>query len=78
VELEPGLDARVVTSAALSAGVVVNAVTPTALRLAPPLVITDDELDHGVALLGNVLGSTRDACGANVSTGASGSTKGAT
>ena len=32
----------------LESGVVVNAVTPTALRLAPSLLITDDEIDHGV------------------------------
>lgn len=77
-ELEPGLDARAVASAALSAGVVVNAVTPTALRLAPPLVITNDELDHGVALLGSVLGSTSDPRVAGASIGSSSSTKGAT
>jgi acetylornithine/succinyldiaminopimelate/putrescine aminotransferase len=32
----------------LESGVVVNAVTPTALRLAPSLLITDDEIDEGV------------------------------
>ena len=32
----------------LESGVVVNAVTPTALRLAPSLLITDDEIDKGV------------------------------
>jgi len=45
------------SSAALDAGLVVNAVTPTALRLAPPLLITDDEIDEGVAILRKVLGS---------------------
>jgi len=54
-ELADGLDARSVAAAALDAGVIVNAVTPTALRLAPPFVLTDDELDHGLAVLADVL-----------------------
>lgn len=54
-ELVDGLDAREVASAALDAGVIVNAVTPTALRLAPPFVLTEAELDHGLAVLGTVL-----------------------
>ncbi len=54
-ELAEGLDARRVASAALDAGVIVNAVTPTALRLAPPFVLTDGELEHGLAVLGEVL-----------------------
>jgi 4-aminobutyrate aminotransferase-like enzyme len=33
----------------------VNAVTPTALRLAPPLLVTDDEIDAAVAMLAEVL-----------------------
>ena len=41
--------------ACLDAGLVVNGVTPTALRLAPPLTVTDDELAEGVAILGDVL-----------------------
>jgi 4-aminobutyrate aminotransferase-like enzyme len=35
---------------------VLNAVTPTSLRFAPPLLVTDDELDRGVAILAGVLG----------------------
>ena len=35
----------------LDAGLVVNAVTPTALRLAPSLLVTDDEIDDAVAIL---------------------------
>jgi len=30
---------------------VVNAVTPTAIRLAPSLLVTDDEVDLGVSAL---------------------------
>jgi len=44
-----------VARACLEAGLVVNGVTPTALRLAPPLTVTDDELAEGVAILGDVL-----------------------
>lgn len=54
-ELVEGIDARVAASAALDAGVIVNAVTPTALRLAPPFVLGDGELEHGLGVLGAVL-----------------------
>ncbi|HEX4866630.1 MAG TPA: acetylornithine/succinylornithine family transaminase [Acidimicrobiales bacterium] len=54
VELD-GHDAKAVTTRLLELGAVVNAVTPTALRLAPSLLITDDEIDHAVALLGKAL-----------------------
>lgn len=54
VELD-GHDARTVTAALLGHGVVVNAVTPTALRLAPSLLLTDDEADLAVATLREVL-----------------------
>ena len=36
----------------LADGVVVNAVTPTALRLAPSLLITDDEIDIAIGAIG--------------------------
>ena len=39
---------RTVAADALDAGLVVNAVTPTALRLAPPLTVSDDEIDEAV------------------------------
>jgi acetylornithine/N-succinyldiaminopimelate aminotransferase len=54
-ELRPGLDAKVVSDAALRAGLVVNAVTPSSLRFAPPLLVGDDEIDEGVAILAGVL-----------------------
>jgi acetylornithine/N-succinyldiaminopimelate aminotransferase len=50
-QLVDGLDAREVAAAALDRGLVVNAVTPTALRLAPSLLISDAELDEAVVLL---------------------------
>jgi predicted acetylornithine/succinylornithine family transaminase len=39
----------------LELGAIVNAVTPTALRLAPSLLISDDEVDLAVELLGKAL-----------------------
>lgn len=54
-ELVPGVDARAVAADALASGLVVNAVTPTALRFAPPLLVTNDEIDAAVGLLTAVL-----------------------
>ncbi len=54
-ELEAGTDARAVTAAALDAGLIVNPVTPTTLRLAPSLLVTDEEMDEAMGILGEVL-----------------------
>ena len=54
-ELDAGIDATAVAGAALAAGLVVNAVTPTALRFAPPITITDDEIDEATSILAAVL-----------------------
>jgi predicted acetylornithine/succinylornithine family transaminase len=55
VELEPGIDAGEIARSCLERGLVVNAVTPTALRLAPSLLVTDAEMDEGVAIIEEVL-----------------------
>ena len=55
-ELEPGRDAKAAASAALDAGLVVNAVSPTAIRLAPSLLVRDEEVDEAVAILAGMLG----------------------
>lgn len=60
VELD-GLDARQVNAALLDAGVVANAVTPTALRLAPSLLVDDDQIDQAVRILGEVLAAQTTA-----------------
>jgi acetylornithine/succinyldiaminopimelate/putrescine aminotransferase len=52
---EAPADARQAALAALGRGLVVNPVTGTALRLAPPLVITEEEVDEGLARLGAAL-----------------------
>jgi predicted acetylornithine/succinylornithine family transaminase len=58
VELDSSLlgDAAATQAAArlLDSGVVVNAVTPTALRLAPSLLISDSEIDEAVTALSAV------------------------
>jgi len=54
VELD-GHDAKAVAARLLELGAVVNAVTPTALRLAPSLLITDDEIDLAVSLIEKAL-----------------------
>ena len=59
VEIDPsqlgGADAKVLAAALLDQGVDVNAVTPTALRLAPSLLISAEEIDEAVARIGAVL-----------------------
>jgi len=44
-----------ITNAALAAGLIVNNVRPNAVRLAPPLTITDEELEQGLAILEHVI-----------------------
>ncbi|MBA3605935.1 MAG: acetylornithine/succinylornithine family transaminase [Acidimicrobiia bacterium] len=48
-------DAAAVNRALLDRGLVVNAVSPTALRLAPPLTVSDAEIDEAVAIITAVL-----------------------
>lgn len=60
VELEPGIDAKAVQSQALAAGLITNAVTPSALRLAPPLTVTGEEIDEALAILRGVLAAQPD------------------
>jgi predicted acetylornithine/succinylornithine family transaminase len=52
VELEPGRKAAEVAARALEGGLVVNAVTPSAIRLAPSLLVTEAEMDQAVEILG--------------------------
>lgn len=57
-----GRTAGEVALACLHAGLVVNGVTPTSLRFAPPLTVTSAELAEGVEILAGVLDNppTRD------------------
>jgi acetylornithine/succinyldiaminopimelate/putrescine aminotransferase len=54
-ELGDGADAKAAYAELLQRGLVTNAVTATALRLAPPLTVTTDEIDEAVALIAAVL-----------------------
>jgi acetylornithine aminotransferase len=54
VELAGG-DSAGVAARLLDAGVLVNAVTPTALRLCPPLCLSTGDADRAVAALAAVL-----------------------
>jgi acetylornithine/succinyldiaminopimelate/putrescine aminotransferase len=47
--------AKEAAAAALDAGLVVNPVTATALRFAPSLLVSDDEIDEAVAIVDRVL-----------------------
>ena len=61
VELADGLDARVAYTDLLGAGLIVNAVNPSTIRLIPPLTVSDAEVDEAVALINTVLLRQRDA-----------------
>jgi predicted acetylornithine/succinylornithine family transaminase len=50
-----GRDAKDVNTALLENGLVANAVTPTALRFAPPLTVSDEEIDEAVTIVAGVL-----------------------
>ena len=60
VELD-GIPSAAVMAAAREAGFIVNAVTPTAIRLAPPLVISERELRGFLDALPAILASARAA-----------------
>ena len=50
-----GRTAKDIASACLERGLVVNGVTPTALRLAPPFIVSEEQLAVGAAILAAVL-----------------------
>jgi acetylornithine/succinyldiaminopimelate/putrescine aminotransferase len=51
VELAEGIDAKAIYIDLLGLGLIVNAVTPTTLRLVPPITVTDEEVDEAVAMI---------------------------
>jgi acetylornithine aminotransferase len=66
VELEAGKGAAEVVSAALQAGLVVNAVTKSAIRLAPSLLVSDEEIAMAVEILGSAIaGAASGALGSS-------------
>jgi len=50
-----GGTAKQVAASCLDRGLVVNGVTPTAVRIAPPFVVTDEQLAEGVSMLADAL-----------------------
>ncbi|HMF83023.1 MAG TPA: acetylornithine transaminase [Acidimicrobiia bacterium] len=54
-ELAPGIDAGAVARTCLERGLILNAVTPSALRFAPSLLVGDDEIAAAVRIVGPVL-----------------------
>ncbi|MEJ6511986.1 MAG: acetylornithine transaminase [Acidimicrobiales bacterium] len=54
-ELAEGIDSKAVAADLLSRGLIVNAVSPTALRFAPPLIVSESEIVQAVDLLSAVL-----------------------
>lgn len=54
-ELQPGIDAKAVQSMLLERGLVTNAVTASALRLAPPITVSHSEIATAVELIASVL-----------------------
>ena len=57
VELAGERPAAEVVTAGMAAGLVLGTAGATSLRIAPPLIISDDEIAHGVAVLDQVLKS---------------------
>jgi predicted acetylornithine/succinylornithine family transaminase len=54
-ELDGGRDAKAVYTELLGKGLVVNPVTATALRLAPPITVSEAEIDEAVSIMAEVL-----------------------
>jgi predicted acetylornithine/succinylornithine family transaminase len=50
-----GHDAKAVNATLLERGLVANAVTPTAIRFAPPLTVSEGEIDEAVSIFAEVL-----------------------
>jgi acetylornithine/N-succinyldiaminopimelate aminotransferase len=55
VALEDGIDAAAVGADLLQRGLIVNVPAPSTLRLLPPLIVDGDQIDRGVALIGESL-----------------------
>ncbi len=55
VALDPALPAPKVVERCFERGLLVNAVRPDTIRMAPPLVVTEGEIDRAVGILGEAL-----------------------
>ncbi|BAN02395.1 aspartate aminotransferase family protein [Ilumatobacter coccineus] len=61
VQLADGLDAKAAYLHLLDAGLIVNAVNPTTIRLLPPITVSDAEIDEAVAMIAEALTAQIDA-----------------
>jgi predicted acetylornithine/succinylornithine family transaminase len=52
--------AKEISAGALAQGLLVNAVRPDAVRVAPPLLVTEDEVDAALAILADVMSAVGD------------------
>jgi predicted acetylornithine/succinylornithine family transaminase len=57
--LEEGIDATAVVGRALELGLVLNSPVPGVIRLAPPLIVSDAEIDEAVSLLSAAIASVK-------------------
>ncbi|MEX1038535.1 MAG: acetylornithine transaminase [Acidimicrobiia bacterium] len=61
LELSParlaGRTAKDIASACLDRGLIVNGVTPTALRLAPPYIVTKQQIDEAIDIISDAIAS---------------------
>lgn len=55
-----GVNAQTVAARCLDAGLVVNGISPTAIRFAPPLIITSDHIAEAVTILSDVIDAVVD------------------
>lgn len=65
VELHAGLDAKAAYNELLAAGLIVNAVNPTTIRLLPPITVSDAEIDEAVSMIASALRTQIDASDAS-------------
>ena len=59
VELAEGIESAAVAVECLKQGLILNAVTPTALRLTPPIVIPEELIIEGAAILAAAIATVR-------------------
>jgi predicted acetylornithine/succinylornithine family transaminase len=54
-QLVPGVETKDIVPALLEKGLIVNGVNATTLRFAPPLTVSEDEINEALSILGEVL-----------------------
>jgi len=54
IELDKAISKEVATKASMN-GLLINPITPTALRLTPPLTTSDDQIEEGIEILKGIL-----------------------